>query len=311
MKDKVYLDETRKQYKANLHAHSTHSDGLLTPKEMVQAYQEHGYQILAFTEHELYTNTKKYDDEHFLVLPGIERSIELADETFHINGIGNPDSKNLIADHEYIPVPRYDNMEDVQQIINELKEKDNFVTINHPYWSCNRMEHIEALKGYDALEIYNYGCDVELKNANSEVYYDHLLWKGIRVKALATDDNHNSHRYQKGITMRDSFGGWIQILPKAFTKSAIFEALHEGSFYSSSGPEIYQYGVQGNKLFVKCSPCSEILFKTYPRRGYTIRKVNERISEATYTLRGNEKYVRIVCIDENGQKAWTNFFTLE
>ena len=40
-------------YKGNLHTHSTNSDGRKTPEEIVQIYKDHGYQFLAFTEHEL------------------------------------------------------------------------------------------------------------------------------------------------------------------------------------------------------------------------------------------------------------------
>ena len=39
------------QYKANLHSHSTLSDGCLTPEEMAAAYREQGYSILAITDH--------------------------------------------------------------------------------------------------------------------------------------------------------------------------------------------------------------------------------------------------------------------
>ena len=48
-----YIAPGAKQYRANLHSHTNLSDGTLTPEQMVQAYQEKGYSILAITDHEL------------------------------------------------------------------------------------------------------------------------------------------------------------------------------------------------------------------------------------------------------------------
>ena len=36
----------------NLHSHSNLSDGRLTPEELIRAYREAGYSILAITDHE-------------------------------------------------------------------------------------------------------------------------------------------------------------------------------------------------------------------------------------------------------------------
>ena len=38
-------------YKANLHCHSTVSDGALTPEELKKAYMAEGYSIIAYTDH--------------------------------------------------------------------------------------------------------------------------------------------------------------------------------------------------------------------------------------------------------------------
>ena len=42
----------KKQYKANLHCHSVISDGKRTPEEFKEMYKNHGYSILAITDHE-------------------------------------------------------------------------------------------------------------------------------------------------------------------------------------------------------------------------------------------------------------------
>ena len=50
---KYLLPQNGKFFKANLHSHSTFSDGALTPEEMKNAYKEQGYSIIAYTDHDL------------------------------------------------------------------------------------------------------------------------------------------------------------------------------------------------------------------------------------------------------------------
>ena len=40
-------------YKANLHCHTTVSDGKRTPEEIKELYMRNGYSIVAYTDHEV------------------------------------------------------------------------------------------------------------------------------------------------------------------------------------------------------------------------------------------------------------------
>ena len=40
---------------ANLHSHSTHSDGVYTPEELVRIAKDEGYSALAITDHDVAT----------------------------------------------------------------------------------------------------------------------------------------------------------------------------------------------------------------------------------------------------------------
>ena len=44
---KVFISKDKKQFKGNMHCHSTISDGRLTPEELKEAYKAAGYQVLA------------------------------------------------------------------------------------------------------------------------------------------------------------------------------------------------------------------------------------------------------------------------
>ena len=58
MSNKIYLiPETGTFYKANLHCHTIHSDGRLTPEEVKKAYMEAGYSVVAYTDHRSISGT--------------------------------------------------------------------------------------------------------------------------------------------------------------------------------------------------------------------------------------------------------------
>jgi len=58
-------------YKANLHQHTTESDGKLTPASSAAHYRRQGYQVLAITDHGKVTEVSQFDAHDFLCLEGI------------------------------------------------------------------------------------------------------------------------------------------------------------------------------------------------------------------------------------------------
>ena len=73
---RVYLiDGRRNCYKANLHCHTTVSDGDKTPAEIKELYRERGYNIVAYTDHEVLALHDELNDADFLAMPGYEIQI--------------------------------------------------------------------------------------------------------------------------------------------------------------------------------------------------------------------------------------------
>ena len=52
------IPENGQFYKANMHTHTTWSDGNLTPEEVRDLYRNAGYQIVAFSDHEVSLSSK-------------------------------------------------------------------------------------------------------------------------------------------------------------------------------------------------------------------------------------------------------------
>ena len=88
-------------YKANLHMHTTVSDGVMTPLETKEAYMREGYSIVAFSDHEVLTPHTDLTDENFLAITSTEISINSSSEVpfsfikcYHLNLF----SKNPVKD---------------------------------------------------------------------------------------------------------------------------------------------------------------------------------------------------------------------
>ena len=96
----------KKQYKANLHSHSTFSDGKKTPQEMKELYKNNGYSILAITDHEVPKNHSYLTDPDFLMITGYETYIrnnadciyDIYDKEVHLNLFArNPENEAIVC----------------------------------------------------------------------------------------------------------------------------------------------------------------------------------------------------------------------
>lgn len=73
---KYLLAQNGNFYKANLHTHTTLSDGENTPEQVKKMYKEEGYSVLAYTDHNDFYNHNDLSDPDFLVLNGCEPGVD-------------------------------------------------------------------------------------------------------------------------------------------------------------------------------------------------------------------------------------------
>ncbi|MGN0324436.1 MAG: PHP domain-containing protein [Oliverpabstia sp.] len=65
-------------YKGNLHCHTTDSDGCLSPAEVVELYRKNGYDFLAISDHDIFSDYRKeFDCKDFIILPAVEATAVL------------------------------------------------------------------------------------------------------------------------------------------------------------------------------------------------------------------------------------------
>lgn len=146
--------------KIDLHVHTTYSDGLLSPKEVMKTAKKAGMAGIAICDHNevkghrvLLSSLKKSKD--FVVIPGIEVSSSQG----HILGLGI-DTK-IRRDLE------------PQVVIERINDLGGVAVIAHPGKKPSGIpfDTVRGLKGYDALEVYN-GRAMKCHNIKAEKLAD-------------------------------------------------------------------------------------------------------------------------------------------
>lgn len=130
--------------KIDLHIHSTYSDGVLTPEELINKYISEGYNIISITDHDGIRGSEqaiKYGKEKGIwVIPGIELStIDDQNNEIHILGYDfDFENKELLSVIEIIMknrIKRNDKLikklktsgYDIEKEYERLKEKRYFI----------------------------------------------------------------------------------------------------------------------------------------------------------------------------------------
>ena len=329
---KYLLPEGKNTYKANLHCHTTMSDGQMSPEFMKKVYMEQGYSIIAYTDHEVLFPENHLTDESFLALNGVEYAVfektDIFDKTgkqIHFCAIALDENNHRThffrEDHfmggnvksnlalmtaaeqtrgfkrEYTP-------DRINEMLRILKEDGFFLTYNHPAWSLEDATVYGQYRGFDAAEIFNFGTYMIGFDSHASEAYDFMLKKGGCRYSLATDDNHHSLDHERV----DCFGGFTVIFADSLTYPAITDALKKGDFYASTGPEIKALWLEGNILHVECSDAKYIQLGTGNRRAGVVESKNGvLLTSADFeVVPDKDGYVRVTVWDENGRFAHSN-----
>ena len=310
-------------HRGNLHSHTTASDGMLSPSQAVKRYRKRGYSFICISDHDFFTDYRlEFNKKDFKIIPGFEAAAVLyEDDTFgrvlkvhHMNAfLGTSEMQDQAPkkrpEHgSFLPVRNYfgswDGAAVAQEMASDLADMGFIVSYNHPVWSRVRPDEFIYTDNIFAMEVFNYNTENECGLGRDTQSWDMMLRAGKRMFALATDDNHNWGKFD------DAFGGYIVLKTEHLTHDEIIRNMLAGNYYSSSGPEIYDWGVSGDIVYVECSKVNRINFIAGNALGdgetVMSRTAKEKIQGACYRLKGHESYVRVECIDKRCRTAWTN-----
>ncbi len=318
------LPEKGNDYKANLHCHSTISDGKFTVEEIKKVYMEAGYSIVAYTDHSYLAGHNDLAEPGFLPLNGYEIGVNDKNDTIrrtcHFCLIARePDNLNQVCIYpsKFLPEgvePNFDaehayNGRTISEMMQAGRDAGFFVTYNHPCWSQERYPEYMAYNGMHAMEVVNYGCIAAGWDDVNDHVYDDMLRAGKKIFCIATDDNHN--KYPRDTRDWDSFGGFTVIRAEELEYCKVTDALFEGNFYASQGPLIHDLYIEDNEVHITCSPADKIFLSTNHRRAGVRFAEGEPLTEAVFPIKDADTYIRLTVIDEKGNKAFTNAYFLK
>lgn len=310
---KYLLPESGSLYKANLHCHTTVSDGKLTPEEVKEAYKARGYSVVAYTDHDNMVCHPELCDDEFIALNGYEYDALDDKRGRHINLVKTCHICLVATRPDITSAPPTTNVysiENINKVISDGRDAGFFVTYNHPAWSLEDYREYSNYKGMHAMEVCNYSSLSSGMNEYNTHVYDEILREGERIYCIGADDNHDG--YPIGTPKCDSFGAFTMIKAEKLDYETVTRALLDGHFYASQAPKINSLYVEGNKITVECEPAKKIAFNTAGRhRGVVYSENNTPLTSATFELDPADIYVRVTVIDEQGRHANTNAYFLD
>ncbi len=298
--------------RCNLHAHTTNSDGFLAPAQLVQLYDQAGYDVLAISDHDQLTPHPEVDTD-LILLSASEISLR-APQThgpLHVLALGIE------------RMPAVDRGATLATATAAISEAGGIAVIAHPWWSGLRPDELEPYEGVAAIEIFNAGCEVEQGRGHAAQFWDALLAGGRGHGGIATDDHH--------LPGTDTFRGWTMVRAAERTAGAVMAALRAGDYYASTGPAILGIEFEGNDLVVETSPVAAVSAVSRAPYGARVNAGShglnrfgrsdlfaggrrsgdvdgELLTRVRFTMPASRRvsYIRVQVEDGHGRYAWSN-----
>ncbi len=330
------LPERGNFYKANLHSHTTLSDGYLTPEMVKRAYKEKGYSVVAFTDHFVMHDHSSLCDDDFVAINGYELILNgkhsltenpKTKKSYHLNLLAkspsvtaqvcfSPDSVWGKA-KDYIPFVSYVgdmwdyseySAEEANKIIAEANANGFAVCYNHPAWSLHTSEDYCSLSGLLGVEVVNGTSVVNGFGDDNSGVYSQMLYSDLSLVPIAADDNHNEFGTEGERT--DSFVGFNMIKAEKLDYESVMRALENRHTYASSGPLLHELYIENDTLHVKCSPVCRVILSTLDRGNVCIQRQNgETLTECDIPLNEKRRHFRIELVDACGNRAFSCMYT--
>ncbi len=273
--------------KAQLHCHTTNSDGQFAPRALLERYRARGYAIVVFTDHNRVTACDDLNDDGFLALPGVETTVPRPIRPLgpHMGRLGAPGVLRAGG---------------AQACVDATVAAGGVVSLHHPSWTGNgftgrwSVADLVRLRGYHLVEISNHHS----RNAEDTRRWTAALRQrgpSAPVGGVAVDDLHRE---------RDLDRGWVMVKIATLSPAGVLGALRALAFYASTGP-CAEFGVHDGAI--RCvTDASRVRFLDASDH----MRYNAAGPEAGYAPAGDEGFVRVECLGASGAKAWSQPFWL-
>jgi hypothetical protein len=297
--------DTAEQHVANLHTHTTESDGDVDVHEVIDMYHGHaaGYTILAITDHDTQTDfsttwpwTDYGRDPEALGMLAIQGN-EIS-RTHHIN--------SLFSDYGGGPYTE-------EEALQGITDAGGLAVFNHPLRTVgneNRtydwyVDHYLAFDALVALEI----CSYMDRWPQQRELWDRILHEVMPARpvwGLAADDMHAEVNF-----------GWQRavLLVDALDEAAVRSAFENGRFYSYFTLERYEpnslrldsVSVDAEELSIAASNWNVIYWSTYHPRTGESEIIGHGPVLAVEQIPGYANFVRAHVVGDHA-RLWTQPF---
>ena len=283
--------------RGNIHTHTNLSDGHSPPEDVARWYREHGYQFLAITDHNLVTADElvaRLSSPEFVILRGEEISMYQHGKQTHVNAVC---STRTIGGGEF------PNASDaLARAIRLVREQHAIAIINHPNFdSAIAPADIPSFAGAHMIEIFsghefvNWAGDET--HPSHEQLWDMALGAGLDVMGVAVDDMHCLQ--SPGDPPAYPGKGWVYVSTPVLDAPSICAALASGQLVSSNGPSLQRIAISVDRYDVQADSPSAVV--TFLGAGGRVLATGA----SSYSLRGDEGYVRARVDSPDGKHAWT------
>ena len=313
-------------FKGNTHAHSLNSDGDVPVDEVVRWYREHGYHFTFITEHEYFTDVTPLNAlfagaNQFLVIAGQEVTQRVADAK-HSGGVRQA-HVNALGTSRLVPTVGVKNIVSGMTIAQTyarhgaaIQAAGGIIQVNHPnfIWSVPLADMMdlpdstlfEVWNGHPI--VYNLGGtdSTGQEMLSTEARWDSVLSRGKLLFGVADDDSH-SYKPQdaENPDMARPGRGWIWVRADTLSADAIVRALRRGDFYASTGITLRELKVESGQYRLEITPAGDRRYLTeFIGQGGRVLARSTTL-RPSYTITGNEGYVRARVSDSSGRMAWT------
>lgn len=272
-------------YKAQLHVHTTASDGRYAAEAVAERYRAAGYHFLAITDHDVLTDVSGLSDPDFCVVPGVEVTV--------------PRPVRPLGPHAgCLGVAQKPRARTARTLFAEVDRSGGVAGLNHPSWTGNlwtarwRTSEVRRLRGFHFVEVWNPHSDPD---ADTRVWVEAVRahGPGHPVAPVAADDFHRDGQFGRA---------WTVVRAERVDAAALLQALRRGAVYATTGPQA-RFAVQHGAVVVD-SDAARVCF--FDARGRPRLEVPRGATQ--YEPGPEDGFVRVECRGRSAGRAWSAAF---
>lgn len=214
------MEQKRVWLKGDTHLHTTNSDGIRTPEQLIADCKKRGLNWIIITDHNYNTVGKEsYMSDDLLVIPGEEYT----GDNGHLNiwGSNCPPIDKDKRPTEY---------EQYTTLAQKAHENGCTVSVNHPF--CKKCGWHMELEGFpmDSVEVWN--SPQHIDNMTNLDWWHNQLLKGRRLPLVGGSDYHRDYYVTKLLASPTTY-----VYAKSNTEEDILTALRRGNSFVTNSPK--------------------------------------------------------------------------